>query len=206
MAEISSSRYRAGTLPGLSKNPQKRSSKLQTPPSTTDSRVQGSITKTWSATEEPTLARVRSTTLVYKGSKIQILRTLSCLRGSHPIILDAPSTDFETPREKELPNTKEVATDLEEEEERVEEDVEIDRQERINVDQHTTVNIDRQCGNNVNRRLTPAEPAMERVYRTLPPFPPNKTQTKRELNKAICKKAFKKITLEMPLSDAIKRK
>ncbi|XP_013630968.1 uncharacterized protein LOC125579952 [Brassica napus] len=45
---------------------------------------------------------------------------------------------------------------------------------------------------------------MKRVYRTLPPFPPNKTQTKRELDKAICKKAFDKITLEMPLSDAIK--
>ena len=86
----------------------------------------------------------------------------------------------------------------------MEEDVEIDRQERINVDRHTTVNIDRQCGNNVGRRSTPAEPAMKRVYRTLTPFPPNKTQTKRELDKAICKKAYDKITLEMPLSDAIK--
>ena len=38
----------------------------------------------------------------------------------------------------------------------------------------------------------------------MPPFPPNKTQTKRELDKAICKKAFDKITFEMPLSDAIK--
>ncbi|XP_022566454.2 uncharacterized protein LOC111210391 [Brassica napus] len=46
---------------------------------------------------------------------------------------------------------------------------------------------------------------MERVHRTLPPVPPNKTQTKRELDKAICKKAFDKITLEMPLSDAIRR-
>ena len=68
---------------------------------------------------------------------------------------------METPRQKELPNTKEVAIDLEEEEVGLEEDVEIDRQERINVDQHTTVNIDRQCGNNVDRRPTPAEPAME---------------------------------------------
>ena len=42
------------------------------------------------------------------------------------------------------------------------------------------------------------------MYRTLPPFPPNKTQTKRELDKAIYKKAFDKITLEMPLSDAMK--
>ncbi|WZZ71117.1 hypothetical protein YC2023_082487 [Brassica napus] len=46
--------------------------------------------------------------------------------------------------------------------------------------------------------------SIERVYRTLPPFSPNKTQTKRELDKAICKKAFDKITLVMPLSDAKK--
>ncbi|KAF2567166.1 hypothetical protein F2Q68_00025187 [Brassica cretica] len=65
---------------------------------------------------------------------------------SRPIILDSPNTDLETPREKELPNTEEAAIDLEEEEERLEDDVEIDRQERINVDRHTTVNSDRQSG------------------------------------------------------------
>ncbi|XP_013614966.1 PREDICTED: uncharacterized protein LOC106338295 [Brassica oleracea var. oleracea] len=101
-------------------------------------------------------------------------------------------------------NTKEAAIDLEEEEEELEEDVEIDRQEGNNVDRPTTVNIDRQTGNNVDRDSAPAETAVDRVYRTLPPFPPNKTQTKRELDKAICKKAFDKITLDMPLSDAIK--
>ncbi|KAF3595350.1 hypothetical protein DY000_02022181 [Brassica cretica] len=118
---------------------------------------------------------------------------------SRPIILDDPNTESETPREKELPNTEEAAIDLEEEEEELEEDVEIDRQERTNVDRHATVNIDRHPGNNVDRRSTSAEPAMERVYRTLPPFSPNKTQTKRELDKAICNKAFDKIMLEMPL-------
>ena len=82
--------------------------------------------------------------------------------------------------------------------------MEIDRQEGTNVDRHATVNIDRQSGNNVDRRSTPAEPAMEREYRTLQPFLPNKTQTKRELDKVICKKAFDKITLKMPLSDAVK--
>ena len=82
--------------------------------------------------------------------------------------------------------------------------MEIDRQERNNVDRPATVNIDRQNENNVDRHSTLATPAVERTYRTLPPFPPNKTQTKRELDKAICKKAFDKITLEMPLSDAIK--
>ncbi|KAF3595941.1 hypothetical protein DY000_02023576 [Brassica cretica] len=124
---------------------------------------------------------------------------------SRPIILDDPNTESETSREKELPNTEEAAIDPEEEGDELEEDVEIDRQERTNADRHAIVNIDRHYGNNVDRRLTPAEPAMERVYRTLPPFPPNKTQTKRELDKVICKKAFNKITLEMPLSDAIRK-
>ncbi|KAF3532037.1 hypothetical protein DY000_02039624 [Brassica cretica] len=115
---------------------------------------------------------------------------------SQPIILDSPIPESETPEEKERSNTEEAAVDLEEEEEELEEDVEIDRP--------TMVNIDRQTGNNVDRHSTPAEPVVERVYRTLPPFPPNKTQTKRELDEAICKKAFGKITLEMLLSDTIK--
>ncbi|XP_013665564.2 uncharacterized protein LOC106370030 [Brassica napus] len=123
---------------------------------------------------------------------------------SLPIILDSPNPELETSREKGRSNTEEAAIDLEEEEEELEEEVEIDRQKGNNVDRPTTVNIDRQTGNNVDRRSTSAEPAVERVYRTLPPFPPNKTQTKRELDKAICKKAFDKITLEMPLSDVIK--
>ncbi|KAF3604049.1 hypothetical protein F2Q69_00035067 [Brassica cretica] len=115
---------------------------------------------------------------------------------SQPIILDSPIPEPETPEEKERSNTEEAAVDLEKEEEELEKDVEIDRP--------TMVNIDRQTGNNVDRRSTPAEPVVERVYRTLPPFPLNKTQTKRELDEAICKKAFRKITLEMLLSDAIK--
>ncbi|KAF3544582.1 hypothetical protein DY000_02006676 [Brassica cretica] len=104
---------------------------------------------------------------------------------SRPIILDDPGTESEIPREKERPNTEEEAIDLEEEEGEMEEDAQIDRQERTNVDRQTTVNIDQHSGNNVDRLPTPAEPAVERVYRTLPPFPPNKTQTKRELDKAI---------------------
>ncbi|WZZ03225.1 hypothetical protein YC2023_089146 [Brassica napus] len=115
----------------------------------------------------------------------------------------SPSDEEITSAEKPHEAEKE-ATNLDEEEEESEEDVEIDRQEGNNVDRPTTINIDRQNENNVNRHSTPATPAVERVYRTLPPFPPNKTQTKRELDKAICKKAFDKIKLEMPLSDAIK--
>lgn len=40
------------------------------------------------------------------------------------------------------------------------------------------------------------------VYRTLPPFPPNKTKC--EMDKAICKKALDKLVIEMSLSDAMK--
>ncbi|KAF2610716.1 hypothetical protein F2Q70_00011471 [Brassica cretica] len=125
---------------------------------------------------------------------------------SRPIILDDPNTESEIPRGRERPNIEGEAIDLEEEEGEIEEDdeIEIDRQERTNVDRQTTVNMDRHSGNDVDRLPIPAEPTVERVYRTLPPLPPNKTQTKRELDKAICKKAFDKITLEMPLSDAIK--
>ncbi|KAF3578039.1 hypothetical protein DY000_02030953 [Brassica cretica] len=115
---------------------------------------------------------------------------------SRPIILDSPNPESETPRESERSNTEDAAIDLEEEEEELEEELEIDRQEGTNIDRPIVVNIDR-CS-------TPAEPAVERVYKTLLPFPPTKMQTKRELDKAICKKAFDKITLEMPLSDAIK--
>ncbi|KAF2606280.1 hypothetical protein F2Q68_00044040 [Brassica cretica] len=120
------------------------------------------------------------------------------INRSRPIILDGPSPESETPREIERSNTEEAAIDLEEKEE-LEEDVEINRQKGIHVDRPTMLNIDRQARNNVGQRPTPAEPAVERVYRNLLPFPPKKTQTKRELDKTICKKAFDKITLEMPL-------
>ncbi|KAF2561380.1 hypothetical protein F2Q70_00015644 [Brassica cretica] len=114
----------------------------------------------------------------------------------------SPSTVEITSAEKP-PEAKKATINLDEEKEESEEDVEIDRQEGNNIDRPTTVNIDRQNENNVDRHSTPAKPAVERVYRTLPPFPLNKTQTKRELDKAICKKAFDKITLEMPLSSAV---
>ncbi|KAF3509171.1 hypothetical protein F2Q69_00006891 [Brassica cretica] len=96
---------------------------------------------------------------------------------SRPIILDSPNPESETPRESEQPNTEEAAIDFEEEEEELEDDVEIDRQEGINVDRRTTVNIDRQSGNDVDRCSTTVEPDVERVYKTLPPFPPKKMQT-----------------------------
>ena len=91
----------------------------------------------------------------------------------------------------EKPPEVEMATiNLDEQEEESEEDIEIDRQEGNNVDRPTMIKINRQTENNVDRHSIPAKPVVERVCRTLPPFPPNKSQTKRELEKAICKKAF----------------
>ena len=124
--------------------------------------------------------------------------------GSHPIDLDDSSTESGIPRERQKPNIEKEAIELEEEEGEIEEDAEIDRQGRTSIDRQNTVSIDRPSEKNVDRLPTPTDPVIERMYRTLPPFPPNKTQTKRELDKAICKKAFDKITLEMPLSDAFK--
>ena len=46
-------------------------------------------------------------------------------------------------------------------------------------------------------------PAVSRIYRPNSPFPPTQLKVKRELEKAICKKAFDKINVELPLSDAI---
>ncbi|KAF2537526.1 hypothetical protein F2Q68_00020920 [Brassica cretica] len=99
------------------------------------------------------------------------------------------------------PEAEKATINLDKEEEESEEDVEIDRQEGNNVDRPTTINNDRQEGNdvdrptaikidrqnesNVDRHSTTTKSAVERVYRTFPPFPPNKTQTKRELDKAI---------------------
>ena len=62
---------------------------------------------------------------------------------SQSIILDSHNQESETPHEKERTNIKEAAINLEEEEEELEEDVEIDRQEGTNVDRPTMVNIDR---------------------------------------------------------------
>ncbi|KAF3594514.1 hypothetical protein DY000_02021158 [Brassica cretica] len=104
--------------------------------------------------------------------------TAKSIDAAYQTSIDDTPPEAETPREKEQSNTEEAAIDLEEEEEELEEDVEIDRQEGTNVDRPTTVNIDRQIGNNVDRRSAPAEPAVEGVYRTLPPFPPKKAQIK----------------------------
>ncbi|KAF3559029.1 hypothetical protein F2Q69_00012643 [Brassica cretica] len=129
--------------------------------------------------------QIDDSTLSELEQQVDLVDTSTLKKRSQPIILDSPNPESETPRENKRSNTKEAAIDLEEEE-----DVGIDRQEGTNINRPTTVNIDRQTGNNVDRRSTSAEPAIERVYRTLPPFPPNKTQTKQKLDKAICKKAF----------------
>ncbi|KAF3514787.1 hypothetical protein F2Q69_00006539 [Brassica cretica] len=72
---------------------------------------------------------------------------------SRLINLDDPSIESEIPRGREKPNTEEEAIELEEEEGEIEEDAEIDRQDRTSVDRQPRVNIDRHYGNNVDRQL-----------------------------------------------------
>lgn len=98
------------------------------------------------------------------------------------MLLDDPDPGSKPSREKEQSNTekaKKAMISLNEEEEELKDDVEIDRPEGNNVDRATTINIDRLTGNTVDRHSTPAEPVVERLYRTLPPFPLSKSQTKR---------------------------
>ncbi|XP_048613366.1 uncharacterized protein LOC125587208 [Brassica napus] len=123
--------------------------------------------------------------------------------NSHPIFLDEldpnPSQDN---RKTTAEKAKEKAIDLELEEDTEIED-EIDRQHGTDVDRPKTPTIDQQPEEPIDRRSTQPEPIIERVCRTLPPFPP-KTQTKKSLENAICKKALDRISVEMSLSDAIK--
>ncbi|XP_013717792.1 uncharacterized protein LOC125578138 [Brassica napus] len=123
--------------------------------------------------------------------------------NSHPILLnDLDQNPSQENRKTTAEKTKEKAIDLELEEDTEIED-EIDRQYETDVDRPKTPIIDRQPEKPVDRWSTQPEPIIERVYRTLPPFPP-KTQTKKSLESTICKKALDKITVEMSLSDAIK--
>lgn len=123
--------------------------------------------------------------------------------NSHPILLnDLDPNPSQKNRKTTAEKAKEKAIDLELEED-TEIEVEIDRQYRTDVDRPKTPTIDRQPEKPVDRWSTQPEPIIERVYRTLPPFPP-KMQTKKSLENAICKKALDRITVEMSLSDATK--
>ncbi|KAG5397435.1 hypothetical protein IGI04_019249 [Brassica rapa subsp. trilocularis] len=113
--------------------------------------------------------------------------------NSHPIFLDEldpnPSQDN---RKTTTEKAKEKAIDLELEE-YTEIDDEIDRQYGTDVDRPKTPTIDQQPEKPIDRRSTQPEHIIERVYRSLPPFPP-KTQTKKSLENAICKKALDRIS------------
>ena len=71
----------------------------------------------------------------------------------------------------------------------------IDRQQLESVDRHP-VHPDPQP-------FKSFKPAVSRIYRPKTPFPPTQMKAKRELEKAICKKAFDKLNVELPLSDSI---
>ena len=73
-----------------------------------------------------------------------------------------------------------------------------------NVDRETQDDVDRQPAPIAPKLVISSEPTVERVYRTLPPFPSINSKTKRKIEKSMCKKYFDKVVIEMPLSDAMK--
>lgn len=83
-------------------------------------------------------------------------------------------------------------------------DREGESEDEENVDRQTCDDVDRQAAPTAPKPVTSSKPTMERVYRTLPPFPPIKSKTKREIDKAICKETFDKVVIEIPLSDSMK--
>ncbi|XP_013633397.1 PREDICTED: uncharacterized protein LOC106339137 [Brassica oleracea var. oleracea] len=122
---------------------------------------------------------------------------------SQPILLDDPDPKSSRANGKSTAEiNKEKIIDLELENDS-EIEAEIDRQYGTHVDQPVDPVVDQLPNNPIDRRPTRPKPTVERVYRTLPPYPP-KSQTKKSLEYAICKKTLDKITVEMSLSDAMK--
>ncbi|KAF3566520.1 hypothetical protein DY000_02016223 [Brassica cretica] len=118
--------------------------------------------------------------------------------NSQPILLDDP--DPKTSRENRkstAEKNKEKTIDLEVEDDSYIE-AEIDRHYGNHVDRPVKPIVDQLSDNPIDRHSTQPEPTIERVYRTLPPYPP-KRQTKKSLEYAICKKALDRITMEIRL-------
>ena len=105
--------------------------------------------------------------------------------NSQPILLNDPEPKPSRKNGRSAAEiNKEKTTDLEVEDDS-EIEAEIDRQYGIHVDRPVNPVIDQHSDNPIDRRSTRPEPMIERVYRTLPPYPP-KTQTKKSLENAIC--------------------
>ncbi|XP_022566412.2 uncharacterized protein LOC111210363 [Brassica napus] len=122
---------------------------------------------------------------------------------SQPILLDDPDPKYSRENGKSTAEiNKENTIDLEVEDD-LDIEAEIDRQYGTHVDQPVNPAVDQLPNNPIERRPTRPEPMIERVYRTLPPYPP-KSQTKKSLEYAICKKILDRIAVEMSLSDAMK--
>ncbi|XP_013613388.1 PREDICTED: uncharacterized protein LOC106319563 [Brassica oleracea var. oleracea] len=122
---------------------------------------------------------------------------------SQPILLDDPDPKLSRKNGKSTAeNNKEKIVDLEVEDDS-EIEAEIDRQYGTHVNRPMNPVVDQHSDNPIDRHSTQPEPTIERVYRTLPTYPP-KTLTKKALENAICKKVLDKITVEMSLSDAMK--
>ncbi|KAF2560304.1 hypothetical protein F2Q70_00015441 [Brassica cretica] len=118
--------------------------------------------------------------------------------NSQPILLDDPDPKpSHENRKSTAKKNKEKTIDLE-----VEDDsdieAEIDQQYGNHVDRPVKPVVDHLSDNPIDRHSTQPEPTIERVDRTLPPYPP-KTQTKKSLEYAICKKALDRITMKISL-------
>ncbi|KAF3582078.1 hypothetical protein DY000_02031469 [Brassica cretica] len=107
--------------------------------------------------------------------------------NSQPILLHDPDPTLSRENGKSTAeNNKEKTIDLEVEDDS-EIEAEIDRQYGTQVNRPVEPVVDQHSNNPIDRRSTQPEPTIERVYRNLPPYPP-KSQTKKSLEYAICKK------------------
>ncbi|KAF2569876.1 hypothetical protein F2Q68_00025603 [Brassica cretica] len=107
--------------------------------------------------------------------------------NSQPILLHDPDPKRSRENGKSTAeNNKEKTIDLEVGDDS-EIEAEIDRQYGTQVNRPVEPVVDQHSNNPIDRRSTQPEPTIERVYRNLPPYPP-KSQTKKSLEYAICKK------------------
>ncbi|XP_056841683.1 uncharacterized protein LOC108858341 [Raphanus sativus] len=122
--------------------------------------------------------------------------------NSNPIELLDNDSDSETSEQrKNSSNEKNKGKTMDLDKENPDAEDKIDHLDEPHIDRSSGKENDRPSGTSSSNTQSIGT---ERVYRAPPPFPPNKPQTKKALEHAICKKAFDKINFEASLSDALK--
>ncbi|XP_056855984.1 uncharacterized protein LOC130505404 [Raphanus sativus] len=122
--------------------------------------------------------------------------------NSNPIeLLDNDSDSETSEHRKNSSNEKNKGKTMDLDKENPDAEDEIDHLDEPHIDRSSGKENDRPSGTSSSNTQSTGT---ERVYRAPPPFPPNKPQTKKALEHAICKKAFDKIYFETSLSDALK--